>query len=139
MKTRLQTKIERKIDFNHRRNEYYCSSEFINDARRYVKAVDDQRMLCVINSVSRMGDSRTMRFLAPEKNPHDKYYNYLNFNGLFVALGYKRSKHDFFIIGGGGMDMVFHTNDSVLRRFETLGIITKAKRDSLSADRVEVL
>ena len=46
---------------------YYTTENFINDAKAYIKAIEQNRMLCVIGSVSNSGMSRTMKFSSCEK------------------------------------------------------------------------
>lgn len=102
---------------------YYSTEQFINDANRYIKAIKEGRMCCIINSVSRSGMSRKIRFVECGKGK-DKYY-YMNFFAFFTALGFSRGKDsNFFIINGCGMDMIFHTNYTIIHRLSRLGFIT---------------
>lgn len=111
---------------------YYDIERFIQDAQRYIKAIKEKRMVCIIQSVSNSGMSRTIRFLAPEKNKNIKEFQYLNFYAFFLALGYTPVKHDGFRIGGCGMDMIFHTNYSIIGRLKGLGMLTKEQASKLA-------
>lgn len=102
---------------------YYSVDQFISDAERYILAIKEGRMCCVINSVSRSGMSRKIRFVECSKGK-DRY-NYMNFFAFFTALGFSRGKDsDFFIINGCGMDMIFHTNYTIIHRLCRLGFLT---------------
>jgi hypothetical protein len=109
---------------------YYDAERFVEDALRYIKAIKESRMICSIGSVSASGMSRTIKFVSIEKNKYKNsgalHYtsNYFQF---FKALGYteSRSKEHYFQIGGCGMDMVFHTNYTIIHRLHRLGFITK--------------
>lgn len=102
---------------------YYSTEQFINDAKRYINAIKEGRMCCIINSVSRSGMSRKIRFVECGKGK-DKYY-YMNFFAFFSALGFSRGKDsDLFIINGCGMDMIFNTNYTIIHRLSRLGFLT---------------
>jgi len=119
---------------------YYSAEAFMNDANRYIKAIKDRRMICSIKSVSRSGMSRTMTFKAVVRNKYDGKYYLSNFNGLFVALGFRQSKNkDGFIIGGCGMDMVFHTNYTIIHRLHRLGFITKKQCAELAQETPSIV
>jgi hypothetical protein len=105
---------------------------FIEQTNRYIKAIEENRVICSIGSVSKSGMSRTVKFLACEKNSYKKsFYNYVNFYSLFKALGYTEV-NGYFRINGCGMDMIFHTNYSNILNFERLGFINKQKADKLA-------
>lgn len=97
---------------------------FIEHAQRYIDAIRERRMICSIGSVSRSGMSRTIKFLEMHKG--GDRYSLLNFFQFFEALGYSKVKEsDYFRIGGCGMDMIFHTNYSIIHTLERLGFIDK--------------
>lgn len=105
---------------------YYDAERFLSDAKRYVKAIREGRVICSIGSVSNSGMSRTIKFLAPEKSKHDKKYYYSNFFAFMKSLEFSPVRDsDYFRINGCGMDMIFHTNYSIMHRLERLGIISK--------------
>jgi hypothetical protein len=123
----LQKRIE-KMD-------YYNVDSFKSDAKRYIKAIQDNRMVCLIKSVSSSGMSRTIKFCAPEKNKYNKgRFQYCNFYQFFKAMGYNesRSKDSCFTIGGCGMDMIFHTNYTIIHRLHRIGMLTKKQCDYLA-------
>ena len=109
---------------------YFSPDQFIADAERYIKAVKEGRMICAISSVSRSGMSRNMSFSSMEKHDppyhNERRYSLRNYFCLFMALGYTRVGDDF-RIGGCGMDMVFHTNYTMIHHFKRLGFITDAE------------
>ena len=110
------------------KEEYYSEEQFIKDAKRYVKAIKERRMICYISSVSKSGMSRKMRFMAPERfKTHDNKvkYSLQNFGQFFKALGYKPNENLEITVNGAGMDMVFHTNYSICRMLMRMNIINK--------------
>ena len=114
---------------------YYNVEYFFSDAQRYVKALKQGVTICTINSVSRSGMSRTMQFF--EVRPHRVF----TFYGMFQALGYSesRKKDGSFTISGCGMDMVFHTNYTIVRELYRYGFISKRECDKLCQQTPTVL
>jgi hypothetical protein len=115
-------------------NSYYSPEQFISDAKRYLLAIKKGIMINSIGSVSSSGMSRTIKFLAPEYNKYSKRYQYCNFYAFFKALGFNeaRGKEHYFSIGGCGMDMIFHTNYTIIHKLHRLGFITKKQCDFLA-------
>jgi hypothetical protein len=113
-------------------HKYYSSSQFISDGERYIKAIEQNRMICSIASVSASGMSRNIKFASMEKG--NSIYYLSNYNMLFDILGYKKSKSNdfYFTIGGCGMDMVFHTNYTIIHRLHNLGFFDKNKCSKLA-------
>tara|TARA_R110002051_G_scaffold9355_2_gene37124 strand:+ start:265 stop:696 length:432 start_codon:yes stop_codon:yes gene_type:complete len=107
------------------KNTYYSVENFINDANNYIKAIKQGRMINSIDSVSSSGMSRTIKFLSCEKSKTNFYYR--NYFGFFLALGYtpKNDRSNYFRISGCGMDMIFHTNYTIIHRLTRLGFLTK--------------
>lgn len=104
---------------------------FYQNAKRYIKAIKDGRMCCIIESVSSSGMSRTLKFMECSGGKHG--YSYLNFYNLFKNLGYTKVKNsDCFRVHGCGMDMVFATNYNICHQLKKLGIITKKTCDKLA-------
>jgi hypothetical protein len=118
---------------------YYSNEQFINDAKRYISAIKQGRMLCNIGSVSNSGMSRTMSFKSCEKS--GKRYYYRNYTCLFICLDYSETndKNGYFRIGGCGMDMVFHTNYTIIHMLYRYGFITKNECNSLAQQIPSVL
>lgn len=110
-------------------NNYMSVDDFIRNAERYIKAIEEGRVINSIGSVSKSGMSRTIKFVECAKNKNTKRHQYLNFFTLFKALGYSeaRSQNGYFSISGCGMDMIFHTNYSNIHVLCRLGFITKNK------------
>ena len=113
---------------------YYSIESFIKDAQRYIKAIEERRMICNILSVSSSGMSRTIKFLSCEKNKNNKEFYFSNYNQFFNVLGYTKSRsNDFaFTISGCGMDMIFHTNYTNIHRLGKLGLLNKKQVDKLA-------
>lgn len=110
--------IIKKIDSN----KYYTIEHFISDAKQYIKATKERRMICIIKSVSNTGMSRNLKFLSAEGKKGSFYHRqYVN---LFIALGYKEVQNTgTFKIVGCGMDMVFATNYNIIFDLKRLGFI----------------
>ncbi len=112
---------------------YYSVEQFENDARSYISAIKDGRMINSIGSVSSSGMSRTMKFLSCEPSKDGGKFWYRQYSCLFLSLGFSqvRTNRDYFRIGGCGMDMVFHTNYTIIHKLAALGFITKDECSTL--------
>ena len=113
---------------------FFTSEQFIEHAQRYIKAIKEFRMICSIGHVSSSGMNRSMIFASCEKSKGIKQYSYYYYYCLFRSLGYKESrinKH-YFNVSGCGMDMVFHTNYSIIHDLHRLGMITKKECSELA-------
>jgi hypothetical protein len=107
-------------------NSYTSVESFIENAKRYIDAIRTGKMICNIASVSNSGMSRNIKFLAPEFNKARKMYQYCNFYTLFKHLGFTENKKTGeFRISGCGMDMIFHTNYTIIHKLHRLGFIDK--------------
>lgn len=115
--------------------ENYGSSEvkdFIRNAKRYIKAIKQGRVICNIDSVSASGMSRTLKFLECSGSIKNGF-SYLNFYTLFDNLGFTKVKNSsYFRVNGCGMDMVFHTNYAIIHNLKNLGFLTKKEADILA-------
>lgn len=110
--------------------KYYENANFLSDAKQYVKAIKNGSMFCVIQSVSNSGMSRVINFYSSAKSKDGRFY-YRNYNCFFIALGYTETKEGF-RISGCGMDMIFHTNYSIIHSLFRLGIINKKQCSQLA-------
>lgn len=113
-------------------HKYYSIEQFVSDCERYLKAIEQKRMINTIKSVSASGMSRTIKFTSMEKSKHGFYVS--NYNMLFTVLGFSKSRNDdfCFTIGGCGMDMIFHTNYTIIHKLHSLGFINKTKCSTLA-------
>jgi hypothetical protein len=115
--------------FNNDR--FYDAERFISDANNYIQAIKTGRMFCIIKSVSTSGKSRVIKFNSTEINKENNCY-YRQYNCFFLALGYKEGrKGDGFPISGCGMNMIFHTNYSIIHKLTKLGFLTKSECEKL--------
>lgn len=131
--------LAKKIEeyYQYRGDGYSLESmayQFLCDAVGYLKAVEQRRIYCIIRSVSKSGMSRIMDFgefsINKTKFGHGNYCTFYSFLG---ALGYNYLKdRDGYRISGCGMDMVFHTNYSIVHNLESIGLINKSVCASLS-------
>ena len=136
-----QKEITKLVNDYNKNNRYPITNGiFIDNARRYIKAIKDGRMLCSIGSVSKSGMSRTIKFVEIAKSkPSNKFYMY-NFYQLFDVLGYQKIKDsDYFRINGCGMDMVFNTNYNNIHNLHGLGFITRKTCNTLCQDTPPVI
>ncbi|HPS30437.1 MAG TPA: hypothetical protein PLZ43_09285 [bacterium] len=103
---------------------------FIYDAKRWVKAIEQGRMICIVKSVSSSGMSRKFRYMECSKTKSGYYY--MNFVKFLRVMGYKND-HDFNITRSGcGMDMNFDTNYSIMHKLQNLGFISKKRCEVLA-------
>lgn len=140
MKTKQELILEniaasKELQKNISKIRHFTNEDFYRDALRYIKAIKEGRMFAVITSVSASGISRNIKYIECEKG--EKRYCFNNFNTLFVALGFKksRSNSDFFLIRGCGMDMNIYTNYQIIQRFHRLGFLTKKQCDILCQEK----
>jgi hypothetical protein len=122
-------------------NTYYTTEQFHADCVRYIKAIKEGRVICSIKSVSSSGMSRTIKFMECGYNKFQKIHGYYNFYALFRTLGFTqaRNSRDYFSIGGCGMDMIFHTNYTIIHKLHRLGFIDKKQCSSLAQDTPTVI
>ena len=109
---------------------------FISQSQRYIKASEQSRLFSTIYSVSNSGMSRNINIFEHVYDTKQKRGFILNFNMLFIALGYKRAKNDGFKVNGSGMDMIFHSHYCNINDLFRLGFINKNKVDSLRNVRI---
>jgi hypothetical protein len=101
---------------------YYSEDQFLIDARRWIRACRQQRLLCNIVKVSPSGMSRKMKFSELVKGPQGRHYH-LNFMQFLKALGWRCDIDSASIhVAGAGMDMVFHVNYSVIGDLQQMGV-----------------
>ena len=126
-------KIQSKIEANKellkqlgKVNSHYQTEDLARDIQDYIKAIKSGRMFCVIHSVSKSGMSRNISFHSWQGNKTKGYYR--QYWALFKALGYTPAtgNRDAFRINGCGMDMIFHTNYSIIHTLRQMGILTKS-------------
>jgi len=111
---------------------HYSMEQFDKTAKQYIAAIREARMFCIIESVSRSGMSRNLKFISAERDTEGRNW-FSNYYAFFRCMGYSPAKDgDAFRIGGCGMDMVFHTNYSIMHRLESLGYITKEECECLA-------
>ena len=112
--------------------KYYSYEQFEKDVVKYIEAIQEGRMVCVIHSVAKSGMSRVMSFHSCEQIQYQQLadntidFHYRQYNCLFIALGHTESKcRNGFRIGGCGMNMIFATNYNIIHNLHRLGFITR--------------
>ena len=127
---RIKTNISKEFKLND-----IDTNDFYNHAKRYIKAIKENRMICNIDKVSKSGMSRNIKFLECHKNTYNNglQYQYLNFYYFFNLLGYSEVKRTgTFRIYGCGMDMIFDTNYTIIHRLKRLGFISQRQCSDLT-------
>lgn len=133
--------IETIIKGYNKKNEYKIDIEtFINNAKRYIKAIKENRMICSIGSVSKSGMSRNIKFVELTKSDTSDKHQLYNFYQFFDVLGYTKVKNsDYFRIGGCGMDMIFHTNYTIIHNLKSIGLVSVDECKTLSQNTPYVI
>ena len=133
--------IETFIKGYNKKNEYKIDIEtFINNAKRYIKAIKENRMICAIGSVSKSGMSRNIKFVELSKSDTSDKHQLYNFYQFFDVLGYTKVKNsDYFRIGGCGMDMIFHTNYTIIHNLKYIGLVSVDECKTLSQNTPYVI
>ena len=117
------------------KNEYYSEEQFINDAKKWVEAIKQGRVICTVASVSKSGMSRKLKFLSYEPSTYkdEQRGHYRQYNVMLECLGFKFNRDAWAItVNGCGMDMIFHTNYTIMHSFKSMGIITESECSSLA-------
>lgn len=144
-KERIAAKVAQDKQLLKALKEMYSYSDpieaFIEAGERYIKAIKQGRVICSIGSVSASGMSRTIKFLECQNNKALGRHQYLNFYAFFSVLGFEKARNldGYFRIHGCGMDMIFHTNYSIMHRLQRLGFISRKQCDSLAQDTPSVI
>lgn len=127
MKIKLNSDVLKNIS----KDSYYSEEQFTHDARKWISAIKTGSMLCIIKSVSSSGMSRNMAFNSCEKTKTGCYYRqYLRF---LEAIGQRVNYVKYVIVVSGcGMDMVFHTNYTIIHQLHRMGFTNKVDCDKLS-------
>ena len=133
--------IETIIKGYNKKNEYKIDIEtFINNAKRYIKEIKENRMICAIGSVSKSGMSRNIKFVELAKSDTSDKHQLYNFYQFFDVLGYTKVKNsDYFRIGGCGMDMIFHTNYTIIHNLKSIGLVSVDECSTLSQNTPYVI
>ena len=115
---------------------HYSKERLYQDALDYISAIKSGRMICDIVSVSKSGMSRRMKFLSCEKHKGGTWAKgnsyYRQYYGFFSAMGYNVADDGAFRVGGCGMDMVFHTNYTVIHKLMRMGFLSRKQCDKLA-------
>ena len=93
----------------------------------FIKALQENRVLCVVRHVSKSGMTRHFSYIQSHKNG-----GFASYPSLWEGMGFKLSKDYDVIAGGCGMDMNFHTIYSLVHGFYNNGWISKKAFEKLS-------
>lgn len=142
--TRVE-KIENQIKTNSPKlykaiqaEKYTDINNFVENADRYIEAIEQGRMICSIDTVSKSGMSRTLKFM--ECNGSKRSFRYYNFYLFFRLLGFQQvPNRDTFRVNGCGMDMVFATNYDIIHTLHRLGFINAKECEHLAQQTPTVI
>lgn len=124
--------LSKEVLKNIKKNEYYSEEQFISDAQSWINAIKEGRVLCSVLSVSASGMSRQLKFVAYEPSKEGGQGWYRQFNSMLQALGFRYNKAKYCIsVSGCGMDMIFHTNYTIIHDFKRMGFITSEECEKL--------
>lgn len=117
------------------------NEQFLDHANAYLNAIRQGRMCCIIKKVSQSGMTRQIKFNSCEPNANRGGFWWRQYIALFKMFGYTeaRGHNGSFIISGCGMDMVFHTNYTIVHKLHRLGIIEKEECDALAQQTPTIL
>ena len=100
--------------------------EFEIDAKAYLKALKEGRVLYNVEHVSASGMTRYINVKACEKVKGENRYIYRTFHALLEATGHQySSKYNGYRATGCGMNMVFAMNYYLVRELYELGLVRK--------------
>ena len=117
------------------KNSYYSEEDFIKDAQTYIEAIKEGRVICSVVSVSNSGMSRQLKFLSCEQSNYkdEVSHYYRQFNTMLQCLGFRYNKNKYCIsVSGCGMDMIFHTNYTIIHQLKKMNFITDFECESLA-------
>lgn len=122
-----------------KREDYLKTEEGIRNAERFIKALKEHRLIASVKKVSRDGLSRQIFFGEVGIVANDRPAIY-QFNYFFSQLGwrYARGNADALSISGCGMDMIFHTFDSVASTLKYYGFDVPDNYTCLADDYMKI-
>ena len=113
-----------------RESQHITAEDFIEHARRYIKASKQTRLMAVVKS--RTGSYTTFRVVELTKYPGTNNHGIYLFNTLLKSLGFTGARDtDFFRINGGFIDMIRQAHYLVIYRLHRLGFTTKKAYETL--------
>lgn len=108
----------------------YSTNSFLADAKSYISATKQNRMFCIIHSISSSGMSRVLNFHSFEGAYYRQYFSF------FKSLGYMETKQGF-RIEGCGMDMVFATHYDIVHDLYRIGLISQKECEFLCQKSIQ--
>ena len=110
-----------------------AAQRFEKEAKQYISAIEQNRVICFIHSVSRSGMSRRMSFLECKLNTGYAKYGYTRLNPFIsVAAGIRLNKYHELVVGGCGTSMVFATNYKTINTLQRIGYLSKKRAKKLA-------
>jgi len=114
-----------------KKEEYYSEESFISDCKDYIKAVQSGRILFSVTHVSSSGMSRNINIKSFEGKMTNGYYRNYYMMLKILDHSFVKDSHDIKVTGCG-MDMLFHTNYTIIHRLQRMKFISKSKCEVLA-------
>ena len=117
-------------------NRYLETNEGKQNAKRFILALEEKRLLCVVKNVSSSGMSRQIFFGEMHFEDHRPLGNssaaVYQFNWFFGQLGFRYRQDSALVsVYGCGMDMIFHTLSNVCGILKEAGFVLPSDWSSL--------
>lgn len=106
-------------------SQEYCNKNFLADAKKWVSAIKQGRVICDVARVLKQGTERRLKYLSWERSYRGQVRGfYRSYYCFFKALGYKMDSDGCVIVDGCGMDMNFNHCYNIAHDLKSFGIIT---------------
>ena len=111
---------------------YYTEEYFIKDCKVYIKALKSGRLQYKVTHVSQSSMSRNINISSYEGTMLKGHYR--SYTAMLTILGYKLAGEysSDIKVSGGGMNMLFYTNYSIIHKLHNMKFISKKNCDILS-------
>ena len=133
---RIVKKIEDDKELMNKINsmKFYSIEAFYDDAKRWIKGIKENAILCIYKHTSRSGMTRRFKYIMTQKGKGYKgvRYHATQFYSFHKALGYRVNEKSETTIDGCGMDMNFHLNYTIIHTLHRLGFISYKQCDWLA-------
>jgi len=123
--------LTKEMQKNISKLNHYSIDQFERDCKEWIEAIRMNRTICIVESVSASGMSRTFKYLSYVPNDNRSYFR--TWYCFLSVLGYSFKKDSHAIkVGGCGMDMNFATTYNIAHSLKSLGIISKEECEVLA-------
>ena len=114
--------------------QFYSVEAFYDDAKRWIKGIKENAIVCIHKHTSNSGMSRRFKYIMVQKGKgyEGVRYHATQFYSFHKALGYRVNDNSETTIGGCGMDMNFHLNYTIIHILYNLGFLSKKECEWLA-------